>query len=124
MKRKNCCKKMVARKMKMWHNLYSDEYTVIMDMPGDEWGKLNYHLMNKQFIQFANKNKTVAEMIADRAGEGDVLLRILQNRAAYLADKKDFISNDEANALLDVLDDMCRRSAFNELKLHIRRMLG
>lgn len=102
----------------------SDEFTAIIDMYSDERGKMNHKLMNKQFIQFASRNKTVASMVADKANESEILLRIIQNRAAYLAGKKDFISDDEANALIDVLDDMNRRSAFKELKLHIRRMLG
>ena len=102
----------------------SEEFIAITDMYSDEWGKLNFQLMNKQFIQFASRNKTVAEMIADRAGENDILLRILQNRAAFLAGKRDFMSDEEAAALLDVLDDMCRRSAFKELKLHLRKMMG
>jgi len=102
----------------------SEEFTAIIDMYSDEWGKLNFQLMNKQFIQFATRNKTVAEMVAARAGENDILIRIVQNRAAFLAGKKDFISDAEAAALVDVLDDMCRRSAFKELKLHLRKMLG
>ena len=102
----------------------SEEFIAIVDMYSDEWGKFSFALMNKQFIQFASKNKTVAEMVGDRAGEDEILIRILQNRAAHLAGKRDFISNEEAAALLDVLDDMCRRSAFKELKLHIRKMLS
>ncbi|MCL2573070.1 MAG: hypothetical protein FWE34_00785 [Defluviitaleaceae bacterium] len=102
----------------------SDEFIAIVDMYSDEWGKLNFPLMNKQFIQFASKNKTVSEMIGDRAGENEILIRIVQNRAAFLANNRDFISDDEAAALIDVLDDMCRRSAFKELKLHIRKMLS
>ena len=102
----------------------SDEFAAIIDMYSDGTGKLNFQLMNKQFIQFASRNKTVSEMVGNRVSENDILIRVLQNRAAFLAGKKDFISDDEAAALLDVLDDMCRRSAFKELKLHIRRMLG
>jgi len=102
----------------------SEEFIAIVDMYSDEWGKLNFQLMNKQFIQFASKNKTVAEMISSKATENEILIRVIQNRAAFLAGKRDFMSDDEAAALLDVLDDMCRRSAFKELKLHLRRMMG
>ena len=102
----------------------SEEFIAITDMYSDEWGKLNFPLMNKQFIQFASKNKTVSDMVESKASENDILIRILQNRAAFLANKKDFISDDKAAALLDVLDDMCRRSAFKELKLHIRKLLS
>ena len=41
----------------------SDEYKAIIERYTDEKGKLNYALMNKDFIQFASKSKTVADMV-------------------------------------------------------------
>jgi len=102
----------------------SDEFISIVETYSDEWGKMNFVLMNKQFIQFANRNKTVGEMVAARSSESEILTRVVQNRAAHLAGSRDFLTEAQTTALIDVLDDMCRRSAFKELKLHIRKMLG
>jgi hypothetical protein len=101
----------------------SDEYNAIVDRYRDEKGKLNYPLMNKDFIQFAAKSKTVGDMAAKRMSEDDILVHILRNRAAYLADKKDSLTEEETRALIETLDEIDPRSAFKELKNHIRRML-
>jgi hypothetical protein len=102
----------------------SDEFISIVNMYSDVSGKMNYQLMNKQFIQFASKNKTVSKMAGERASEKDILLHIVKNRAAYLAGKKDNLSDDETLALIDAIEEIDPRSAFKELKLHLRRMMA
>jgi len=102
----------------------SDEFTSIVGMYSDISGKMNYQLMNKQFIQFAAKNKTVSELIGKKASVDDILLHVVKNRASYLAGKRDHLPDDEALALIDAIEDIDPRSAFKELKLHIRKMLA
>lgn len=102
----------------------SDEFIAITEMFTDSSGKMNYPLMNKQFIQFAAKNKTVSKMVGERAGEKDIFIHVIKNRAAFLAGKKDNLPDEEALSLIDAIEDIDSRGAFKELKLHIRRMLA
>jgi len=104
--------------------LESPEFKAIIDRFSDENGKLNYALMNKQFMQFAQTSKVVGEMCGRRESEKDIRLFILKNRAAFLANKREHLSDDEANALMEALDEINPRSAFKELNLYIRRRLG
>ena len=102
----------------------SDEFRAITDRFSDENGKLNYALMNKQFMQFAQSSKEVGRMVGERAKEGDIRLFILKNRAAFLANKREHLSDDQANALMDALNEINPRSAFKELTHYLRRRLG
>ena len=100
----------------------SDEFKAIIDHYSDASGKMNYKLMNKQFIQFAARSKAVTDMVANRASEKDILLHIVKNRAAHLAEKREFLPDEEALALIDAIEDIDHRGAFKDLKLHIRKM--
>ena len=102
----------------------SDEFAAIVDRYSDESGRLNYTLMNKQFIQFAASSKVVSELVTKKAPESEILLFVLKNRAAFLAGKREHISDEEAVALREALDEINPRSAFKELSQHLRRMLG
>lgn len=104
--------------------LESDEFKAIVDRFSDESGKLNYALMNKQFMQFAQSSKVVGEMIGRKESEGDVRMFILKNRAAFLANKREHLTDDEANALLDALNEINPRSAFKELNLYLRKRMS
>jgi len=102
----------------------SDEYTAIVDRYSDEKGKLNYQLMNKDFIQFASKSKTVSTMIAEKAIAEDVLVFVVKSRAAFVAGKKESLDDELAVALIETLDEIDPRSAFKELKAYINRMFA
>ena len=102
----------------------SDEFKAIIDRFSDENGKLNYALMNKQFMQFAQSSKVVGEMCGRRDSEKDIRLFIIKNRAAFHANKREHLSDDEAIALMEALDEINPRSAFKELNLYLRRRLG
>lgn len=102
----------------------SDEYKAIIDRYSDEKGKLNYDLMNKDFIQFASKSKMVLDMASDNAIEDDIIVHIIRNRAGYLANKKESLSDAEVKALIETLDEIDPRSALKELKNHLRRILA
>jgi len=104
--------------------LESDEFKAIVDRFSDENGKLNYALMNKQFMQFAQTSKVVGDMMGKKESEGDIRLFILKNRAAFLANKREHLSDDEATALLDALNEINPRSAFKELNLYIRKRMA
>ena len=102
----------------------SEEFLAIVDMYSDINGKINYQLMNKQFIQFASRSKLVADLVAKRASEDEIILHVIKNRAAHLAGKRESLQDSEALALIDAIEDIDPRSAFKELKLHIRKMLA
>ncbi len=102
----------------------SDEYVAIVERYSDEKGKINYALMNKDFIQFASKSKTVAELVAKQAGPDEIILFVLKNRAAFVAGKKESLSDASVAALLATLDEIDPRSAFKELKAHLIRRLA
>ena len=102
----------------------SDEFIAFVDMYSDVNGKINYKLMNKQFIQFASRSKFVADLVSKRANEDEIVLHVVKNRAAHLAGKRESLQDNEVLALIDAIEDIDPRSAFKELKLHIRRMLA
>ena len=102
----------------------SDEFKAIIDRYSDENGKINYALMNKQFIQFASSSNVVRDLIGKKEKAGDILLFVLKNRAAFFANKKEHLPNDQAEALLDALNEINPRSAFKELSLHLRKLLS
>ena len=102
----------------------SDEYQAILERYSNEKGKLNYPLMNKDFIQFASKSKVVATMVDAKAPVADIILFVVKSRTALLAGKKDSLDNAEAAALIETLDEIDPRSAFKELSAHIKRLLA
>ena len=100
----------------------SDEYVAITGIYSDESGKLNCQLMNRQFIQFATSSKTVANMIGEHAKTDAIVMFIVKNRAAHLASKREHLSDEDATALMEALEELGKRSAFKDLKLHLRKM--
>jgi hypothetical protein len=102
----------------------SDEFKAIIDRYSDENGKINYTLMNKQFIQFASSSSVVRDMVGKKAKGNDILLFVLKNRAAFLAGKREHLPDDQAVALLEALNEINPRSAFKELSLHLRKLLS
>jgi hypothetical protein len=102
----------------------SDEYNAIVERYSDEKGKMNYALMNKDFIQFAAKSKVVAEMVARKAKVDEILLIVVKSRAALIANKKKSLEDKQVLALIETLDEIDPRSAFKELKEHIKKLLA
>ncbi len=102
----------------------SPEYIAIVDRYSDEKGKINYQLMNKDFIQFAARSKTVADMVGAGAGQQDIINFILKSRAAFIAGLKDSLDDASITLLIETLDEIDPRSAFKELKAYINRMLA
>ena len=80
--------------------------------------------MNKDFIQFASKSKIVNEMVQGKADTEELLRHILKNRAGFIAGVKETLSDAQADALLETLEEIDPRSAFKELAQHFKRMLA
>ena len=102
----------------------SAEYVAIIERYSDEKGKLNYSLMNKDFIQFAAKSKVVNDMVQSKAGTEELVRYILKNRAGFIAGTKEPLSDEQTDALLETLDEIDPRSALKELNQHLKRMLA
>ena len=102
----------------------SPEYKAIIERYGDEKGKLNYNLINKDFIQFAAKSKVVADMVGAGASQEDILVFIVKSRATYISNKKESLDDNSVKLLIETLDEIDPRSAFKELKAYINRMLA
>jgi len=102
----------------------SAEYEAIVQRYANEKGKLNYTLMNKDFIQFASSSKIVGNMVAEKASVEDILVVILKSRATFLSGKKDSLSDQDTLALIETLDEIDPRSAFKELTAYIKRLLA
>ncbi|MCL2757272.1 MAG: hypothetical protein FWD43_04240 [Coriobacteriia bacterium] len=100
----------------------SPEYQAIIDRYGDEEGKINYALMNKDFIQFAAKSKVVADMVGQRASQDEILTFIVKSRATFISNRKESLDDALVALLIETLDEIDPRSAFKELKAHIKRM--
>jgi hypothetical protein len=84
--------------------------------------KMNYTKMNKDLIQFAAKNKTVAQMVSEKEPVDAVVRRIVQIQTSNLTKNKEYMAPEIADALIATLEELDVRSAFKELKLHIQRM--
>ncbi|GBU09777.1 hypothetical protein AwWohl_09150 [Gammaproteobacteria bacterium] len=102
----------------------SDEYKAIIVRYKDEKGKINYTLMNKDFIQYTSKSKTVANMISNRAQIDEILVNVIKNRATFLAGKKENLDDNHVKVLIEMLDEIDPRNAFKELRSYISRMLS
>lgn len=102
----------------------SPEYVAIVERYSDEKGKLNYTLMNKDFIQFASKSKVVSELVGAGAEQDEILVTIVKSRSTELSRQKESLDSDSVILLIETLDEIDPRSAFKELKAHINRMLA
>ncbi|MCL2498030.1 MAG: hypothetical protein FWF06_05380 [Symbiobacteriaceae bacterium] len=103
---------------------HSAEYLAIVERYSDEKGKLNYQLMNKDFIQFASKSRVVSTMVNDRALTEEIVIFIVKSRAALIAGRKQSLDDLHTAALIATLDEIDPRSTFKELRAHINRMLA
>jgi len=112
----------VAPETPEYNMVESDEYKAwVAAYTGDNF-KMNYAKLNKDLIQFAAKNKTVAEMVSEKEPVEAVLRRIVQIQTSNLTNNKEYMTPDVAEALIATLEELDVRSAFKELKLYIRGM--
>jgi len=102
----------------------SEEYRALTLRYTNEKGKINYTLMNKDFIQFASKSSVVSDMVRDRAKVEDIILFLVKSRVAMLSGRKDSMSDAETIALIETMDEIDPRSSFKELSAYIKRLLA
>jgi len=102
----------------------SPQYAAIVDRYSDEKGKMNYQLMNKDFIQFASRSSVVSKMVEAKAPVDDILRFVVRSRADFLTNSKDELAEESVDALIETLDEINPRSAFKELKAFIKRKLS
>ena len=100
----------------------SKEYAAIVDRYSDEKGKINYTLMNKDFIQFATRSKVVTGLVEKGANQDEIVEAIVKSRATEISGQKDSLDSSSVKLLIETLDEIDPRSAFKELKAHINRM--
>ena len=100
------------------------EYMAIVDRYSDEKGKINYTLMNKDFIQFASKSKVVKKLVDENAKTDEILETVVKSRATEISGQRESLDSASVKLLIETLDEIDPRSAFKELKAHINRMLA
>ena len=102
----------------------SPEYKALVERYSDEKGKMNYSLMNKEFIQFASKSKIIADMVSNKATQEEILIAVIKNRTSFVSGSKESLDDASTVLLIETLDEIDPRSAFKELKAYINRMLA
>ena len=107
-----------------YNMIESAEYKAWVSAYIGDNSKMNYAKMNKDLIQFAAKNKTVAQMVAEKETREAVLRRIVQIQTSNLTKNKEYMTHDATDALIDTLEELDARSAFKEIKLHIQKMFA
>jgi len=101
----------------------SAEYNAFIAQYTDKTGKFSYQLMNKDLIQFAARSSVVKTMLAENTGADNAVKYIVKSKAADLAKNKG-MSDSMLSAFIDTFDSMNTRSAFKELKSHLRGKLS
>ena len=101
----------------------SIEYKKFIDQYTDKNGKFSYQLMNKDLMQFSSKSTIVSKLLAEKADVDIIVKYIVKSKAADLA-RNGGMDDNMLTAFLDVFDSMNTRSAFKELKLHLRGKLA
>jgi hypothetical protein len=102
----------------------SREYNAIVERYCDENGRMNYALMNKDFMQFAAKSKVVSQMLGEKASVDEIMGFIVKSRAAFVANNKKTLEDSQVVALIETLDEINPRSAFKELRAYIKKQLS
>jgi len=89
----------------------------------DKNGKFSYQLMNRDLMKFADSSSVVNAMIADADDDDAIMRYIVRSKAVNLARSKE-MDDGFLTAFIDTFDSMNTRSAFKELKAHIRTKKG
>ena len=100
----------------------SPEYQALVAAYTDKNGRMNYALMNRDFIQFAVKSKAVADLLAANASRDEVVCFIVKSRVSNLVKGKSDLTDREVELLIESLDEIDPRSAFKELKEYLKRL--
>lgn len=101
----------------------SAEYEAIVKAYTSKKGELSYELLNKDFIQFAQKSKIVSEMVDNKSTVDDILDHVIKVKLESLTGNKN-LSNAQTKRIVEMLDEVSPRSVFKELSQEIRKMLA
>jgi hypothetical protein len=101
----------------------SAEYKKFVAQYTDKNGKFSYQIMNKDLIQFASKSTKVKELLAEKSDVDTIVKYIVNSKAANLTQGKG-MDDEVLTAFIDTFDSMDTRSAFKELRSHLRGKLG
>jgi len=97
----------------------SKEYEGFIMEYTDKNGKFSYQLMNRDLMKFADSSSVVGTMVANADGDDEIMRYIVRSKAVSLARSKS-MGDEFLAAFIDTFDSMNTRSAFKELKSHIR----
>jgi len=97
----------------------SKEYEGFIMEYTDRNEKFSYLVMNRDLMKFADGSKVVNKMAASGDDDDDIVRYIVRSKAVSLAGTKS-MKDDFLTAFIDTFDSMNTRSAFKELKAHIR----
>jgi len=101
----------------------SDECKAFITKYTDKNGKLSYQLMNKDLIQFASKSSIVRKMLSEKT-DVDVIVKYIVNSKATSLSGNNGMSDEMLTVFINTFDSMNTRSAFKELKEHLRGKLS
>lgn len=101
----------------------SAEYRAIVNAYTNKKGELSYHLLNKDFIQFAESSKIVADMVANRVSLDDLRDYIIKVKFETLTGNPD-LTPDQTSRIVELLDEVSPRSVFRELNDELKKMLS
>ena len=97
----------------------SKEYEGFIMEFTDKNGKFSYQLMNRDLMKFFEGSSVVRSMIERGQDDDEVVRYIIRSRAVSLARTKE-MDDEFLTAFIDTFDSMNTRSAFKELRAHIR----
>jgi len=97
----------------------SVDYREFIAQYTDKNDKFSYQLMNKDLIQFSTRSSVVRKMLEEKTDADEIIRYIVKSRAADLARNKG-MGDEMLTAFIETLDSMDTRSAFKELKSHLR----
>jgi hypothetical protein len=101
----------------------SAEYKEFIAQYTDKNGKFSYQVMNKDLIQFASKSAKVSQMLAEKSDVDAIVKYVVNSKAADLTHGKG-MDDEVLDAFIDTFDSMDTRSAFKELRSHLRGKLS
>jgi len=101
----------------------SKEYEGFIMEYTDKNGKFSYQLMNRDLMKFVESSSVARTMLASDESDDAIMRYIVRSKAVSLARTKSMDDGFLA-AFIETFDSMNTRSAFKELKAHIRAKKG
>jgi len=102
----------------------SPEYQTLIKYYSNDKDRLNYKLLNKDLIQFADKSKVVSTMIQEGKSRDEIVNFVVQSRINNIFNGKSQLDQKTTELLIESLNEIDPRSAFKELKAYLNRLSG